>query len=146
MDKQRFLWPVRPVAHESNTLCGKDYRISVLTSRLLRLEYTPNGAGEDRASQAVFYRDFPACEYRVSREGNRLYLETDHLQLAYLEGTPFAGDTLSVKLKQEPASCWYYGDDFEDLGGTAKTLDEVDGSCPVGGTSDERTQGSRHRG
>lgn len=130
--ENRFSWPVRPAANENNTVCGENYRITVLTSRLLRMEYTPTGLWEDRASQAVFYRDFPACDFQVSRQEDWLHIETEHLQVSYLENALFACNTLTVKLKQEPASMWHYGDDFEDLGGTTKTLDEVDGGRPVG--------------
>lgn len=130
--KNRFSWPVRPLANEENTVCGECYRITVLTSRLLRMEYIPSGLWEDRASQAVFYRDFPVCDFSVSRQEKWLHIETECLQVSYLENAPFACDTLTVKLKYEPASLWHYGDDFEDLGGTTRTLDEVDGGRPLG--------------
>lgn len=129
--KNRFKWPVRPAALQENILAGRCYRFSVLTSRLLRLEYSTEGCFEDRASQSVFYRDFPKCGFESWREGGLLFLETEDLFLTYRENAPFAADTLTVQLKQEPASTWHFGEDFEDLGGTTKTLDTVNGACPV---------------
>ena len=128
MDKtNRFSWPVRPVARKENVLQGKCYRFTVLTSRLIRMEYAASGIFEDRASQKVFYRDFPACAFDYKQEKGILTLETEHLVLRYQENAPFAADTLSMKLKTEPASCWNFGESYEDLGGTVKTLDNVDG-------------------
>ena len=129
--KNRFQWPVRPMAALENLVVGERYRFSVLTSRLIRLEYCPEGIFEDRASQSVFYRDFPGVSYTVSRENGVLTLETEDLVLCYRENETFSADSLSIRLKQEPASTWRFGEDFEDLGGTTKTLDAVNGACPV---------------
>ena len=52
----------------------------------------------------------------MTRESGILVLETESLVLRYVEGAAFAEDTLSVHLKDEPASTWHYGEDFEDLG------------------------------
>ena len=126
-NEKRFCWPVRPVALNENILQGKHYRFTVLTSRMIRMEYDPQGQFEDRASQHVFYRDFPVCAFDSRVEEGILTLETEHLLLTYRVDAPFASDTLSLKLKTEPASCWNYGETYEDLGGTVKTLDTVDG-------------------
>ena len=130
--KNRFQWPVRPLAAKDNMVQGENFRFTVLTSRLIRMEYSPVGAFEDRASQVAFYRDFPACPFTVTETEELLKLETEALCLTYRKGEDFAEDTLSVRLKIEPASAWRFGEDFEDLGGTWRTLDRVDGECPVG--------------
>lgn len=128
----RFAWPVRPKALQENIFAGKNYRFTVLTKNLIRMEYAPNGVFEDRASQTVFNRDFAACSYSVKENKGLLTIETDSLRLAYQPDAEFGPDTLVVQLKCEPASCWKFGEDFEDLGGTTKTLDEIEGACPVG--------------
>lgn len=127
----RFLWPVRPVALPENCVRGKHYRMTVLTDRLIRMEYDPAGKFEDRASQRVFYRDLPACPYSVARAEGLLTLNTGALLLTYQEEADFSGDTLSVQLLSEPASRWHFGEAFETLGGTCKTLDEADGVRPI---------------
>lgn len=132
MQVNRFAWPVRPVALAENMVMGEKYRFTVLTSGLIRMEYAPEGGFEDRASQSVFYRDFPACSFQSNIQNGELTLETENLILKYRENAPFGEDTLSVKLKIEPASLWRYGEDFEDLGGTVKTLDQVNGACKLG--------------
>ena len=129
---KRFAWPVRPKALQENICTGKTYRFTVLTPSLIRMEYGPQGVFEDRASQTVFYRDFAPCAYTCKRDGGILTLETESLMLTYQEEAEFTPETVTVRLKREPGSMWRFGEDFEDLGGTTKTLDEVEGACPVG--------------
>ncbi len=131
MDK-RFYWETRPKALKENQITGDTYRFTLLTDRLIRLEFSPGGKFEDRASQAVFYRDFPAVKYTVDKAGDTLTVKTNSLVLKYKEGQPFSADTLIIKLLEEPASTWHYGEDFEDLGGTARTLDVTDDGIPLG--------------
>ena len=128
---KRFAWPVRPNACKENMICGEKYRMTILTSRLIRLEYVPSGKFEDRASQTAFYRDFPICQFDVKDVDGWIEIETEHLNLRYMANSPFTKENLSIRLKMEPASVWNFGADFEDLGGTTKTLDEVDGARPL---------------
>ncbi len=132
MSSDRFYWPVRPMATDSNTVCGARYRITVLTPQLLRLEYAENGVFEDRASQSVFYRDFEKTDFSLSADGGTLTLETEAIRLCYRENVPFAADTLSLTLKNEPGTVWHFGDEIEDLGGTLRTLDLIEGEVPLG--------------
>ena len=112
-------------------IIGKNYRFTALTDRLIRLEYSSEGKFEDRASQVVFHRDFPQCEIKGEVCGGILTAETEEIIITYKENEDFSGDTLSIKLKNEPASSWNYGEEFETLGGTARTLDMVNGRCPI---------------
>ena len=128
----RFQWPVRPAALPENTVAGNNYRFTVLLPGLLRLEYDPSGRFEDRASQTVFYRDFPRCGFSCKKENGLLVLETSSLRLTYRESEPFSADTLRIDLLIPPAPGWRFGEDFEDLGGTVRTLDAVDGAIPLG--------------
>ena len=128
---KRFGWSVRPVAVPQNCISGKNYRFTVLTDRLIRMEYDPMGIFEDRASQSIFYRDMPASAYSVFRADGVLTIRTDALLLTYQEGKAFSEDSLSIQLLSEPASKWRFGEHFETLGGTCKTLDEADGARPI---------------
>lgn len=130
-DNQRFVYETRPLALAQNMVSGEKYRFTVLTPSLIRMEYSSRGVFEDRASQSVFFRDFP--ENQFSRESNEgcLKIETENLILTYRENEAFGANTLSVKLKIEPASMWRYGEKFEDLKGTTKTLDEANGDISI---------------
>ncbi len=132
MDNQnRFHWDTRPNAQKENLVVGQKYRFTILTPQLVRMEYSPNGVFEDRPSQSVFYRDFSKVSFQVMRDSGRLHIETDNLKIVYEEEKEFDEKTLSISLKTEPASTWHFGEDFEDLGGTYQTLDNVNGEVPL---------------
>ena len=54
---------MRPLALPENQITGINYRITVLTKGLIRLEYSEDGVFEDRGTQMAFYRDFPKADY-----------------------------------------------------------------------------------
>ncbi len=134
----RFSLDTHPLAPEASVLRGDAWRVTVLTERLLRLEYSADGAFEDRATQVVLDRDFPTPSFAVTRTDGGLQVRTDHLILDY-DGGPFTPGGLSVTPSggRGYRSTWHYGIDqtwFQrsaNLGGTARTLDEVDGPCPL---------------
>ena len=131
MSNNRFQWEVRPCAPENSTVSGKTCRVTVLSSRLLRVEFAPDGHFEDRASQMAFFRDFADAAFTGKMENGVLTVQTEQLLLTCRDGVPFSADTLSIRLLQEPGACWHYGDEISDLGGTARTLDNVDGARPL---------------
>ncbi len=128
------IWTIRPIPTEDAVIRGKDYRITVLTDRLLRLEYAPDGRFCDTATQAVIDRAFPLPPFTRSEKGGWLTVETEAIRLRY-DGKPFSPEGLSVTLKGQYgayASVWHYGDVGKNLKGTARTLDEADGDIPLG--------------
>lgn len=119
-----------PAACSRNIICGEKYRITVLTDSLLRLEYAEQGKFEDRATQVVENRNFPAVDFKVERQKDGILLRTEVLQLVYNE-QEFTGYGLSIEVKDKKTSLqktWHYGEVIEDLRGTARTLDNVNGS------------------
>jgi len=129
MNSNRFKWPVRPVANAENTVTLAGCRFTVLTPSLIRLEQND---AEDRASQSVFFRDFDKADFSVTTENGVMTLETAAVRLCWCVGLPFDADSLSVTLKSEPGTVWHFGEEIEDLGGTVRTLDCVDGEMPLG--------------
>lgn len=122
-----------PLANSQNIIVGEHYRITMLTSRLIRLEYKENDSFVDEASQTVWNRDFPECEYRVKETEDMLLITTKHLRLSYNK-QPFQANGLSIQVLGNVSiynSLWHYGETGRNLGGTARTLDEADGSCPL---------------
>ena len=127
----RFTWPVTPQALSENCAAGKTWRFTFLTDRLVRLEYDPQGLFEDRASQSVFHRDFPAVAFEKEEADGVLTLRSKGLTLTYRIGEEFSADSLCVALNAPPASVWRFGEDFDALWGTVSTLDRVDGACAL---------------
>lgn len=123
-----FAIDFRPIANPDAIVAGPGYRISVLTSRLLRLEYSPTGEFEDRPSQAFWYREQPTPDLRVLKERDRVVIDTGELRIDYTpDDNGFSPETLSIEVKALGVT-WRYGDaDSDNLGGTARTLDEADG-------------------
>lgn len=62
---------------ENNIISGKKYRITMLTQRLVRLEYSENGVFEDRPTQAVINRDFGKTEFTAEEKAKLLLLSPD---------------------------------------------------------------------
>ncbi len=110
-------------------LTGDKYRITILTDRLIRLEYSREGVFEDKKTFAVINRDFdPKPLVLVTEEKDSLTVETKSLVLSY-DKRQFSSSGLLIKLK-ETGAVWNFGeayDDFSNLGGTARTLDDADG-------------------
>ncbi len=118
----------------TTTFTGDGYRITFLTSRLVRLEYQAESLFEDQHTTCVRCRDFSAVEVVANRGKHGLELDTEHLHILYDEG-PFSASGLSISVKGGLTvyhSTWRYGEAFKTLGGTARTLDEADGEIPVG--------------
>lgn len=131
MTKKRFQWETRGKALPENLVCGEKYRFTVLTSRLIRMEYDESGIFEDRATQSFFYRDTAQVAFSAVTEGQNLRVETEHLTLTYRKNAQFTPQTLSVQMNQAPVALWHYGDKVNQLKGTARTLDEANGPIPL---------------
>ena len=125
---------VNPKADQENILQGKKYRITVLTEGLVRLEYSEEGIFEDRATQCIWNRDFPKTAYTCRETEEQLEIFTSRLHLIY-DKKKFSPNGLSIQVLGDfsaSGSIWRWGEDFQDLKGTARTLDEADGAIPLG--------------
>ena len=74
---------MQPKAGAAALVTGAKYRFTVLTSRLIRLEYSSTGQFEDRATKLAICRDFPVPAYEVAETDETLELSTEHLRLVY---------------------------------------------------------------
>ena len=134
---QRYRLNSRPVADQRSIVQGTGYRITVLADGLLRLEWAGDGNFEDRASAFAINRELPVPDFEVTETGSHLEVLTERLHLVYDRG-PFSTSGLSVQVRGGVStwhSMWRYGDESADgdgnLGGTARTLDMVDGRLPL---------------
>ena len=126
---KKYYFPVNGKSNEAAVIRGNHYRITVLTPSLLRLEYSKEDHFEDRATQSVIDRSFevPAFEKRTEKKNRKewLIIETEKLLLRY-DQKAFSSAGLSVTEK-ELGTVWHFGDPVNDLKGTYRTLDRVDG-------------------
>ena len=124
---------------------GENYRITVLTGRMVRMEYSPKGEFVDQETQTVLNRKFPVPEYRVDDKGNTINVVTDYLIVTYEKNKEFSNNTLSIQMIGNPylrkSGTWFYGDSgLESMGnlkGTASTLDNAVGDSYYKDSKDE---------
>ena len=107
-------------------------RFTVLTSKLIRLEYDPTEKFEDRATQVFWHRNLPVPIFSKSIKDSIITIETDHLLLHYqIQDSGFYHRFLWIELKDEGYT-WRFGQtNNTNLMGTVRTLDRVDGTTPL---------------
>lgn len=115
-----------PHAGADQQVRGAHWRVTVLTDGLFRVEWTPDGGVEDRASTFAIRRDLPATPFSVRELGAGVEITTARARLRY-DGREPSANGLLVELVGPDAGRWRYGEPTWDLGGTARTLDDVDG-------------------
>ena len=126
-----FKLDIEPIANPDAVICVDTARFTILTERLIRLEYDPEGQFEDRASQTMWYRLQPVPAFTVQQDADSLKIETDAFVLHYEIGQPFTPQSLSIQVKSTDTE-WHPGDvDTQNLKGTTRTLDMVNGYAPL---------------
>lgn len=97
--------------------------MSVLTERLVRLEYDEDRVFEDRPSQIVLDRRFPEPRCHAELRDGRLVLSSEGCRV-------LIGGGLELETLVDGVS-WHSGQDLNYLGGTARTLDNADGAIEL---------------
>ncbi|MHB8625242.1 MAG: glycoside hydrolase family 31 protein [Aggregatilineales bacterium] len=116
-----------PYAHlNSIVICGQA-RFTVLTSRLIRLEWSEAGEFEDRATFAFPGRYAEPPSFHSELKGTQLELRTEALTLRYADtGGPFDESNLSIEFNVSgQRAAWKPGAvNRGNLRGTRRTLDQ----------------------
>ena len=104
----------KAVANASCVLQGNKYRITVLTERLVRLEYSESGVFEDSPTELVWYRNLEKPEFNVINNKNNLVIETKYFSLSYTKEASFLGSSLNKTSNLRidlmgVDKTWYYG-------------------------------------
>ena len=112
---------------------GKKYRISVLTERLVRLEYSESGKFVDAPSQLVKNRYLGFPEFQVKQDTKFLEITTKYFHLTYVKEAPFTGSkvdpmkNLKISLTtgtRDNDRDWYYGHpEVKNYGGNMMAKD-----------------------
>ena len=119
----------QPKANPEAIVQSGRVRFTILTSRLIRMEYDPKEAFEDRPTQVFWYRDLPVPKFHTSIEENHIRIETEYLVLDYdIQDFGFYQHYLRIKIKDLNFT-WEHGQDNKtNLKGTIRTLDNIDGA------------------
>ena len=118
-----------PVAAENAVVVEGKARFTVLTDRLIRMEWAEDGCFEDRASLAIVNRKLPVPSFDVCRADGKLTIRTHALTLVYSGEDEFDSDNLKVTFKVSGTDqVWFPGqEDDGNLLGTSRTLDKCKG-------------------
>ena len=122
-----------PQADPAAVVTSGRARFTVLTPRMIRIQYSTRQLFEDRATFAVINRRLPVPQYTAHEEDGYLYIETEALTLRYKVGAVISPAlkspaNLSITISQPQTTIWYPGkEDALNLKGTKRTLDTASG-------------------
>ncbi len=125
------------LAAPENVIKGKKYRFTVLTPRLIRMEYSEDGTFEDHLTTLVLNRKTAAVEYTKKEDKKYLEITTSYFRLTYEKNKPFYSgkfDTMKY-LKVELLNTdkiWYYGHpEIRNYGSPNSSLDDNKGKLKL---------------
>ena len=117
------------ISNKNAVFKGNYYRITVLSERLIRLEYSPDGKFVDQKTELAINRDFPVVEFNIQQDSQFLQITTSYFQLVYKKEAPFTAAkyapdrNLRVSLVNTD-KFWYMGQpEARNFGGSAVSLD-----------------------
>ncbi len=119
MLNERLIVQTTPKADKKNMVFWRDYRVTVLTERLFRLEKSPNGKFRDEATQAIWYRNTVPQNFKLLSDEAHAVIETEACRL--------------ILYKDRGQVCVEFGEyrrslnNHDNLLGTYRTLDCCDG-------------------
>ncbi len=121
-----FGWKSDSKTDERFVFIKNNIRFSVLTSRLLRVEYNKNGIFTDEPTQSVINRNFDKPDFDIKENGDTVIILTSD--------TVFEYDTAKRKMASISLVGGKKVSEFKsgNLKGTYRTLDDVDGRTKIG--------------
>ena len=105
-------------ADEKAIVQGNNFRISIITERVVRLEFSPSGQFVDRPTQFVMKRNVGLADFSVRQDANILEITTKYFNLHYVKRQPFIGSKVDpmknlkislISRERDRNKDWYYG-------------------------------------
>lgn len=87
------------LGNKDSIIQGEKYRFTLLSERLIRMEYSPNGTFEDRPTSLVVNRSFPKVEFSIVESGSLIQITTTFLTITYAKNTPFKSNVFASNIK-----------------------------------------------
>jgi alpha-glucosidase len=131
---ERVRFRGRPAANPASVVVDGNARFTILTPRLLRLEWSDTGAFEDRGTYAFPTRYAAAPPFAVEAEGGVLAVDTGALTLRYVRDSGrFTDGNLSISFEFDgKRTTWVPGTpNWQNLRGTRRTLDGCEGDAAL---------------
>ena len=105
---------------------GKTYRFSILTPRLIRIEYNKDGFFEDRPTSLVVNRKFPECRFNIDYQELSITISTEYFTLKYIKESPISSKSIKVIVNGTEKE-WTPGhQDYRNYGSIGYSLDNLD--------------------
>ncbi|NOK62455.1 MAG: Alpha-glucosidase, glycosyl hydrolase family GH31 [Chloroflexi bacterium AL-W] len=123
-----------PVAHPQSSIISDQARFTILTTRLVRLEWSETGTFEDRGTFAFPHRYVEPPLFVTYVQDDLLTIDTGALILRYRQKSgPFDSANLSITFKLHgKLQTWVPGTpDHANLRGTLRTLDDTLGATDL---------------
>lgn len=120
---------LNPVASDGAVVTSGNVRFTVLTDRLVRMEWAADGQFEDHATLGVVNRRLPVPKFSTTNKNGLLTIVTDKMKISYKGNSRFDKDNLVVSFKMNGRKVvWHPGADTSgNLLGTTRTLDGCEG-------------------
>ena len=104
----------KALANEKNIKKGEKFRFTVLSERLIRLEYNLNGTFLDNPTQFALYRNADPVDFECRDTSSMIEISTKYFKLTYMKNKSFEGNKVNAggNLKVELLGtdrAWYYG-------------------------------------
>ena len=125
-----------PKAHDEAEIIFGNARFTVLTSRLVRMEWASDGKFEDRATLGIVNRNLDVPAFDVRKTSSKVVIKTSDMTLTYAGQDKFSPENLSITFRMKDSKAkkgirtvtWSPGmDDSGNLLSTSRTLDKCDG-------------------
>ena len=127
---------IDPSVNTTSTVVNGNARFSILTSRIIRMEYDSTRRFVNDPSLVVIHRNLPSIPFKKSLRGKWLIIKTDKMELRYRTGSgPFNAENIQITYYQNSAQniVWNPGlKNNENLKGTFRTLDGMNGDTNEG--------------
>ncbi len=129
--KDNFKYEVRNIMPDKSVVfTGKHYRITVLSERLIRLEYSKKSTFFNEKTTLVNTRTFEKPNFEMFDDDKSISISTRYFALSYLKNKPFKGSGFSPESNLKinligTDKVWYYKHpEVRNFKGSAVSLDE----------------------
>ena len=105
------------VAESKAIYKGTNYRITIISERVVRLEFSPSGNFVDAPTQLIRKRNLGYPEFKVNQDTNFIEITTKYFKLLYAKRQPFSGTKMDpmknlritlMSREKDRQRDWYY--------------------------------------
>ncbi len=120
-------------ANQENIIQGETYRFTILSERVIRMEYNRDGVFEDRPTERIWYRNMKPVHYEKQESKRILKIKTKYFELTYMKNKDFLGTkmnstaNLKVNLLNTDRFWYYKHPEIRNYGAPIFSLDNQKG-------------------